>query len=149
MKTTVCHKSGCYATALPGRHFCAAHIGLEATWGRRRTPVRKKSTAWHHLYASARWRRESREFLARFPFCARCGKPAELVDHIQPHRGDELLFWDQLNWQSLCGRCHSAKTLAENNFFAKGDRGVKKITESGVDQRAPFFVCTCKNGGRV
>ena len=32
------------------------------------------------------------------------------VDHIVPHRGDPVLFWDQSNWQALCHSHHSIKT---------------------------------------
>ena len=44
--------------------------------------------------------------------CASYGKitPATIVDHIVPHRGDMLLFWDQENWQALCKECHDQKT---------------------------------------
>jgi hypothetical protein len=35
-------------------------------------------------------------------------KPAKVVDHIVPHRGDMSLFWDRANWQSLCANCHSS-----------------------------------------
>jgi 5-methylcytosine-specific restriction protein A len=39
--------------------------------------------------------------------------PADLVDHVVPHRGDPSLFWDELNnWQSLCSSCHARKTAA-------------------------------------
>ena len=58
------------------------------------------------------------------------------------------MFWDKSNWQPLCWKHHSAKTLEENNFFREGDRGVKNISQSDVDQRAPFFVRTCKIRGR-
>ena len=33
-----------------------------------------------------------------------------LLDHIIPHRGDQRLFWDQTNWESLCKGCHDKKT---------------------------------------
>jgi len=36
--------------------------------------------------------------------------PAQVVDHIVPHRGDMRLFWDESNWQSLCKPCHDRKT---------------------------------------
>ncbi|WP_330848890.1 HNH endonuclease [Mangrovicoccus ximenensis] len=35
-----------------------------------------------------------------------CHAPAQVVDHIQPHRGDQSLFWDVSNWQALCKCCH-------------------------------------------
>jgi hypothetical protein len=32
-----------------------------------------------------------------------------LVDHIQPHRGDPVLFWDSKgNWAGLCKPCHDS-----------------------------------------
>lgn len=38
---------------------------------------------------------------------------AEQVDHVVPHRGDPVLFWDVLNnWQSLCARCGARKSAA-------------------------------------
>jgi 5-methylcytosine-specific restriction protein A len=31
---------------------------------------------------------------------------ATVVDHKIPHKGDQVLFWDQANWQSLCADDH-------------------------------------------
>jgi 5-methylcytosine-specific restriction endonuclease McrA len=33
---------------------------------------------------------------------------AEVVDHVVPHRGDEDLFFDPRNLQSLCKHCHDS-----------------------------------------
>ena len=33
--------------------------------------------------------------------------PAEVVDHIRPHKGDESLFFDPNNLQSLCATHHN------------------------------------------
>lgn len=65
-----------------------------------------------------KWRLLSKAFLYRHPLCVHCqaeGKNllAEEVDHIQPHRGDADLFWNQDNWQPLCKSHHSAKTARE------------------------------------
>ena len=56
-----------------------------------------------------RWRRARSRYLAGHPWCVRClveGRltPATVVDHVEPHRGDERLFWDQDQWQVLCKR---------------------------------------------
>ena len=53
------------------------------------------------------WDVARRVFLDRHPACAFCGNPANVVDHIIPHRGDKTLFWDHANWQPLCGPCHN------------------------------------------
>ncbi|MDU4255568.1 HNH endonuclease signature motif containing protein [Pseudomonas sp.] len=52
-------------------------------------------------------------FLHANPLCAECMKlgrrrPATVVDHIVPHRGDSVLFWRRSNWQPLCKPCHDS-----------------------------------------
>jgi 5-methylcytosine-specific restriction enzyme A len=38
---------------------------------------------------------------------------ATQTDHVQPHRGDQVLFWDVVNnWQSLCATCGARKSQA-------------------------------------
>lgn len=125
MKTTLCHHHGCYSAAVPGKHFCQRHSAEERRWGKGfRNSARKKSQEWHELYNSERWRQMRREFLKRYPFCFICGRGATIADHIVPHRGDASLFYDMENLQPMCVKCHSAKTLRENNYF-KGDGGEK------------------------
>ena len=74
------------------------------------------------LYRSAAWREARREFLAAHPACACCGTPATVVDHVDPHRGDPLIFWDSSRWQSLCASCHGRKTAARDGGFANRRR---------------------------
>lgn len=69
----------------------------------------------------SRWRRARKRFLAAHPLCESCKKsnllvPATVVDHITPHRGNEGLFWDELNWQALCKSCHDSKTMTEDRY---------------------------------
>lgn len=67
----------------------------------------------------------SEQFLRDHPWCAAgCGRPADHVDHVAPHRGDEELFWDISNLQSLCRSCHSAKTMRELNEAIRGTRSM-------------------------
>lgn len=63
------------------------------------------------LYDRALWKRLRLEQLKDEPFCVFCkaqGRtvPATVVDHRIPHRGDEGLFFDGGNLQSLCKVCH-------------------------------------------
>ena len=56
--------------------------------------------------------------LASHPWCVDCMKrnehvPATEVDHILPHNGDPVLFFDENNLQSLCKTDHSRKTAEE------------------------------------
>lgn len=102
-----------------GKHYCDRHIELEKTYGKRPTPERKVSTQWHDLYNSVRWRKSRADFLSAFPYCVICGEKATVVDHIEPHRGNEQIFFNPDNWQPLCTAHHNAKTLRENNYFKK------------------------------
>ena len=129
MKLKLCLCSGCNATALNGKDFCNRHIAMQQQRDEQKKKIftkRTKSNQWHGLYNSARWRRESKEFLQGHPFCYICGKPSRITDHIQAHRGDLELFWNQLNWQPLCWSCHSRKTFKENNNFHANRMGVKE-----------------------
>jgi 5-methylcytosine-specific restriction protein A len=50
--------------------------------------------------------------------CAAAGRlaPATVVDHVVPHRGDPVLFWDENNWAPSCKRCHDRKTAREGRW---------------------------------
>lgn len=67
-----------------------------------------RPTARERGYTS-KWQKERAAYLAAHPVCVMCGRPATVVDHIVPHRGDDKLFWRRSNWQALCVRCHSGK----------------------------------------
>lgn len=78
-----------------------------------------------------RWQKARAEHLAAHPFCEYClrerailaravaevivecaqrGIPlpyGNVVDHVVAHRGDEALFWNRANWQTLCATHHS------------------------------------------
>lgn len=54
---------------------------------------------------------------------------ATVVDHIIPHKGDRALFWDETNWQSLCGSCNSIKAAKLEGAF--GNRGALAVPWGG------------------
>lgn len=61
----------------------------------------------------ARWQRARKLFLQKHPLCVMCEAEgrvtaATVVDHMDPHRGDEAVFWDESRWQSLCASHHSS-----------------------------------------
>lgn len=61
------------------------------------------------------WQQARRVFLDKHPCCAECQRQgfvevSTVVDHIEPHRGDQKLFWDESNWQALCKPHHDEKT---------------------------------------
>ena len=70
-----------------------------------------------------RWRRARAAFLAHHPLCAACRSqgrvvPATVVDHVVPHRGDQKLFWDQINWAPACKPAMTPKTAREGRWGA-------------------------------
>ena len=69
------------------------------------------------------WRRARAAYLARYPLCVPCEAAGRLVsatvvDHVVPHRGDPVLFWDESQWQGLCKCCHDRKTAREARWGA-------------------------------
>lgn len=71
-----------------------------------------RRTAAQRGYGS-RWQKARHTFLCEHPLCVMCEaqgrlEPATVVDHIQPHKGDQRLFWDSSNWQALCKQCHDS-----------------------------------------
>lgn len=79
--------------------------------------MKEGANEYHHLYGRE-WRRQRKVFLLLHPLCTFCEesgrvRAATVVDHIKPHKGDVVLFWDTDNWQSLCKQCHDAAKQAE------------------------------------
>lgn len=108
---TPCKHPGCARLVPYGSKYCEEHAPLHA---------REQKTTAEKGY-STRWQKESRAFLLANPLCTRCrarGRyvKATVVDHIVPHRGDQKLFWDRSNWQSLCKKCHDHKTMTEDRY---------------------------------
>lgn len=62
---------------------------------------------------TAEWERESKAFLKDNPKCKRCDQAATIVDHVQPHKGNQALFWNRANWQPLCRTHHNSAKQAE------------------------------------
>lgn len=73
---------------------------------------KSRGTTAERGYGGA-WQRARKSYLMAHPVCVKCSHPANEVDHIIPHRGNQALFWESSNWQSLCKPCHSAKTAQE------------------------------------
>ena len=106
-----CAYAGC--GALTHDRYCSAHARAVA-----RQYDQQRGSAAARGYGR-RWQRLRLQFLQRHPLCEACKAEdrltaATVVDHIEPHRGDQRLFWDQNNWQALCKPCHDAKTARED-----------------------------------
>jgi 5-methylcytosine-specific restriction protein A len=78
----------------------------------------ERDPAVKRLYNSRQWKAMRAAQLAAHPWCAKCSSSSALVmasevDHITPHNGDPILFFDASNLQSLCKPHHSLKTSEE------------------------------------
>lgn len=91
---------------------------------RRKLTDRRASA--HQRGYDARWRRARLAYLAAHPLCVMCRRlgrttAATVVDHSVPHKGDDRLFWDQANWQSLCAPHHDRhKQSQERTGIVRG-----------------------------
>jgi 5-methylcytosine-specific restriction protein A len=106
-----CMKMGC--NKLTNGAYCEEHRKEDVA--ERKNNCRHDYQQW---YSYADWKKARIQHLIKNPLCVQCEKegrltPANVVDHIIPHRGDKKLFWDKDNWQSLCKSCHDKKTANE------------------------------------
>jgi len=72
-----------------------------------------------------RWKLARDAYLKAHPICVMCEEKglivaANVVDHRIAHRGDQRLFWDRLNWQSLCKPHHDSHAQKRDREAAKG-----------------------------
>jgi 5-methylcytosine-specific restriction enzyme A len=87
--------------------------------------VRERQAAYDRTRPSAaqrgydeEHRRDRERFLRENPFCIECGRPAVVLEHCIPHRGDQRLLRDPANWQPMCVSCASRKTALADSAFA-------------------------------
>lgn len=71
---------------------------------------RERGSAQERGY-DARWMKEARAFRRLHPICSYCklqGRlgPAQVVDHLYPHKQDQIIFWLKELWVSSCFSCH-------------------------------------------
>jgi len=117
----ICGRPLCNVRVPHGVTYCEQH---EQEWREKRKA--RKSTKRKAQYLDpgdlSKWRRVRAAFLQRNSICAECGRPATVVDHIVPHRGDAALLWDEGNYQPMCSSCHSRKTAKLDGGFGNARR---------------------------
>lgn len=109
-----CLSQGCPELVPLGESHCDRH---------RKAKEQARDTRTERGYDN-RWLRYSKRYLALHPICVECHKAgkfvrSQCVDHIEPHKGNERLFWDADNHQALCNSCHSRKTVMEDGGFGR------------------------------
>jgi 5-methylcytosine-specific restriction protein A len=118
-----CTYAGCSALVRDGSGRCAQHKHSE-----KKQHDQSRGTAHERGYSVA-WQRARLGFLRSHPLCAKHEADghvvmATVVDHIMPHKGDKVLFWQHDNWQPLCKPCHDRKTASEDGGFGRRVGGV-------------------------
>lgn len=101
----------------------------------KRTPAGEKHRA---LLKSKRWKKCREAYIAAHPYCE-CPYhkdkrvKGDVVDHIKPPRGDERLFFNPNNWQTLTRSCHSGPKQS----LERGGWGFRKGSDSNGDPIDP------------
>ena len=103
-----CRYPGCSQLVDQKAGYCDKHKKPTSEYENSRDSANKRGY-------SARWQKARLRYLREHPLCVEClsvgvVEPAEVVDHIEPHRGNYDLFWNEDNWQSLCLMHHNKKT---------------------------------------
>src|SRR4030042_1596591 len=112
-----CNQNGCPNLTDDSTGYCQEHRG---TYLKAQDSLRDNANARGYTY---RWHKKSRRYLGEHPLCMECLKEnrttaATVVDHKIPHRGNQELFWDESNWQSLCIYHHNQKTAREDRIVS-------------------------------
>jgi len=113
-----CKHFGCPELACYGEKYCNKHKDEKKNDTRYYEKNRKTANERGYNY---RWQKVRKVFLNKYPLCEECKKKgiytkATVVDHIIPHKGDKVLFWDENNYRSLCKRCHDIKTATKDRW---------------------------------
>ena len=72
-----------------------------------------------------KWDKAAKGFLRSHPLCRGCEavgviEAAVLVDHVEPHRGDMVKFWDSSKWQSSCRWHHDVVKQRLEQMWMRG-----------------------------
>jgi len=114
-----CSAAGCPALVPSGTAYCEKHKGVYAQ--SRGVYDRGRGSSTKRGY-DARWQKVRKAYLSVYPNCSRCGRRAEMVDHIQPIReGGSHYEWDNL--QPMCCVCHRVKTEEDRRRSGRESEG--------------------------
>jgi 5-methylcytosine-specific restriction protein A len=116
--------------------FRPAHLGT-AKQGRQ-SYERERGSARDRGYTVA-WDKAARHYKNLHPLCLGCQAvgwvtTTAVVDHVKPHKGDKMLFWDvDNNWQPACDAHHSVVKQRLEQAYAEG-----RATEADLRLDSPM-----------
>lgn len=74
------------------------------------------------------WEQYRATFLKHNPTCYACGSKSSVVDHLTPHKGDEILFKKTDNHIPLCNKCHNTVTSMFDRKYVRKNPITPKLT---------------------
>jgi 5-methylcytosine-specific restriction protein A len=93
----------------------------------------RRGTTNRRLYKTPQWRALRAQQLDAQPHCEvrGCMNHATVVDHRTPHHGQQHLFFDPANLQSMCKVHHDSKTARHDGGFGNAPATPRSSDESG------------------
>ena len=117
------------ARPLPTRPSIHQSLPAHVRQAQRQQQDAQRGTSCQRGY-DARWQKARLAYLREHPLCECDGcklagiiRPSEVVDHVIPHCGDQLLFWDERNWKAMAKSCHDRKTATSDGGFGSVRKG--------------------------
>lgn len=116
-------------TLPPRLSALAPRLGRAPGDEKARLRERDQNVTWRGWYKTERWRKLRQKILVRDAYtCQRTGAVcigkhpdpnSPVVDHIHPHRGDEALFWDEANLQTVSKAYHDSEKQKQERAEAR------------------------------
>jgi len=100
----------------------------------------------------ARWDKTSTGFKHSHPLCLGCEavgrtEATTITDHVIPHRGDMVVFWDSTKWQPSCDWHHS---VVKQKLEAMYEQGQAKVDDLWLNSnKAIELTRNLRTGGGV
>ena len=105
--------------------YCSKHMPLVIAREEKKQREREKAflnarRTNYGFYRTKRWKELRIKILRRYVQCVCCGNTNDLhVDHVQPPRGNERLFFCENNLQVLCESCHRKRGKNDKDGIAR------------------------------
>lgn len=79
-----------------------------------------------------RWDKASGTFKVRRPWCLGCQAlglqvKTEVVDHVEPHKGNQVKFWNTAMWQPACRWHHDVIKPRLERMYEAGEIAVSDL----------------------
>lgn len=113
-----CNKVGCKELIGIKETYCAAHKNHNYKQYEKMRTSSEDGRAYKRFYDTKEWKSLRYQAFLRDGFCCvRCGREAEVGDHIIPTKVRWDLRLDIKNVQSLCSHCHNQKTAEDEKEY--------------------------------